>query len=382
MRIRIRNLTFVALAVAIVAVDTALAGPTPAPPPSAASLAAAVQPAAKEPASAAASGHDWPQWRGPDRNGAVPPGGPAIADKWPQEGPAKLWQSEPVASGPPSGPAVGVSGAGLGSPVVAGGRVYLYANDGQDVFYCFDAATGKTLWKKTFAAPVSGASNTVCVAGEKLYGLGGGGTAYCLNAKTGDEIWKTPGLGGYKCSSFLVAEGKAVVLGEVLTALNADTGQVVWKQEQIKSGKEGANSPALWKSGGKAYVIQNELERGVFCADLTDGRVVWKADGGSYSTACIEGDRMVLGVNDKIIAYRLSASGAEKLWTAQEGETGPPPRSSTRIMSTPWPAAVPSASNSGPARFFGTARPAAARYPRPSSSTTRWWVCGKAATPW
>jgi len=314
MRIRIRNLTFVALAVAIVAVDTALAGPTPAPPPSAASLAAAVQPAAKEPASAAASAKDWPQWRGPDRNGIVPPGGPAIADKWPQGGPAKLWQSERVESGDPP-----AAGAGLGSPVVAGGRVYLYANSGQDVFYCFDAATGKTLWKKTFAAPKVGASGTICVDGDRLYQVGGGGTAYCLNAKTGDEIWKTPGLGGYKCSSFLVAEGKAVVLGEVLTALNADTGQVVWKQEQIKSGNEGANSPALWKSGGKAYVIQNSLERGVFCVDLTDGRVVWKADGGSNSTACIEGDRMVLGVNDKIIAYRLSASGAEKLWTAQRG---------------------------------------------------------------
>jgi len=308
MRAQFRNLTFVALAAAIVAVGTALAGPNPATPPSPASSAASP---------AAASAKDWPQWRGPDRNSVVLPGGPAIADKWPQEGPAKLWQSEPVASG---GPSSAPSGAGgMGSPVVANGRVYLYANGGLDIFYCFDAATGKTLWKKTFAAPSIGASGTVCVAGEKLYCLGGGGTAYCLNAKTGAEIWKQNGVGGVGgvgvSSSFIVAEGKAVVLGKVLTALNADTGQVVWKQEQIKSGKEGANSPALWKSGGKTYLIQNVMSYGVFCVDLTDGRVLWKGEGGNYSSATVVGDDMVLRLETTLAAYRLSLTEAKKMWS-------------------------------------------------------------------
>ena len=310
MRTRFRNLMWVALAAAIVAVGTALAGPNPAPLPSAASPAAAVQPDAKGPVSAAVSVHDWPQWRGPDRNGIVPPGGPAIADKWPPEGPAKLWQSEPVGSGIP-----GPRSAGVGSPVVAGGRVYLYANVGQDVFYCFDAATGKTLWKKTFGAPVSGASNTVCVAGERLYGLGGGGTAYCLNAKTGDEIWKSDGIGGHKSSSFLVAEGKAVVLGDVLMALNADTGQVAWRQEQIRTAKEGANSPALWKTGGKTYVIQNLIESGVFCVDLTDGRVLWKGEGGNYSSPTISGDDMAIRFESSLAAFHLSVAESKKMWS-------------------------------------------------------------------
>jgi len=314
-RTRFRNLTLVALAAAIVAVGTALAGPNLAPPPSAASAAAAVHPAAKGPASAAASVHDWPQWRGPGRDSVVPPGGPAIADKWPSEGPAKLWQSEPVASGTPGG-----GSAGVGSPVVANGCVYLYANGGLDVFYCFDAATGKTLWKKTFAAPSIGASGTVCVAGEKLYCLGGGGTAYCLNAKTGAEIWKQNGIGGGGgtglSSSFLVAEGKAVVLGKVLTALNADTGQVVWSQEQIKPAADrGANSPALWKSGGKTYVIQNVMESGAFCVDLTDGRVLWKGEGGNYSSATVVGDDMVLRLEGALAAFHLSLTEAKKTWS-------------------------------------------------------------------
>jgi len=307
---RIRNLTFVALAAMMVLAAIALAAPSPARPPSPASPAAAAHPAA--------SVHDWPQWRGPDRNSVVPPGGPAIADKWPEEGPAKLWQSEPVGSGAPTGAPSG--SAGLGSPVVAGGRVYLYANGGQDVFYCFDAATGKTLWKKTFAAPSMGASGTVCVAGEKLYCFGGGGTAYCLSAKTGEEIWKRDDVGGGGgvglSSSFLVVEGKAVVLGKVLTALNADTGQVVWSQEQIKPAADrGANSPALWKSGGKTYVIQNVMEQGVFCVDLNDGRVLWKGEGGNYSSATVVGDDMVLRLENAMAAFHLSLTEAKKMWS-------------------------------------------------------------------
>ena len=313
MQTRIRNLTFVALAAMMALAAIALAAPSPARPPSPASPAAA-------------SAKDWPQWRGPDRNGAVPPGGPAIADKWPEEGPAKLWQSESVGNGRPSnGP--GGGSAGVGSPVVANGRVYLYANGGLDAFYCFDAATGATLWKETFAAPSIGASGTVCVAGEKLYCLGGGGTAYCLNAKTGAEIWKRDGVGAQDlakfqdggagvASSFLVAEGKAVVLGKVLTALNADTGQVVWSQDQIRGeGTKGANSPALWKSGGKTYVIQNVMEQGVFCVDLTDGRVLWKGEGGNYSSATVVGDDMVLRLENALAAFHLSLTEAKKMWS-------------------------------------------------------------------
>ena len=37
-------------------------------------------------------GQDWPQWRGPNRDG-VAPKSPALADSWPAEGPKKLWES-------------------------------------------------------------------------------------------------------------------------------------------------------------------------------------------------------------------------------------------------------------------------------------------------
>jgi hypothetical protein len=61
---------------------------------------------------------DWPQWRGPSRNG-VAPAGPRLLDVWPKDGPKLLWTSEPIASG--------VLG-GCGSVTVAGGKAFVFVH--------------------------------------------------------------------------------------------------------------------------------------------------------------------------------------------------------------------------------------------------------------
>ena len=67
----------------------------------------------------AAYAQDWSQWRGPDRNGHLP-ASPALIDALPDDGISPLWMSE--GSVPTGG------GGGWASPVVAGGRVYLFAH--------------------------------------------------------------------------------------------------------------------------------------------------------------------------------------------------------------------------------------------------------------
>jgi outer membrane protein assembly factor BamB len=64
---------------------------------------------------------DWPQWRGPTRDGVAGPG-PKLADAWPEGGPKLLWKSDPIPSGK-----FGQEG-GSGSPVVADGKVFLFIN--------------------------------------------------------------------------------------------------------------------------------------------------------------------------------------------------------------------------------------------------------------
>ena len=61
-----------------------------------ASLAQQAQPAGSPAASPkGAAGVDWPQYRGPTRDG-IAPVGPKLADNWPKDGPPLLWKSEPL----------------------------------------------------------------------------------------------------------------------------------------------------------------------------------------------------------------------------------------------------------------------------------------------
>src|SRR5688572_25626029 len=60
----------------------------------------------------------WPQWRGPQRTG-VSPDSPPLASEWPSDGPPVVWEVDGIPAG---------GAGGYGSPVVAGGRVYLFVN--------------------------------------------------------------------------------------------------------------------------------------------------------------------------------------------------------------------------------------------------------------
>jgi hypothetical protein len=64
------------------------------------------------------AGSDWPQYRGPNRDGTAP-NSPKLLDAWPAEGPPLLWKSEWIPS---------LNCGGCGNPVVADGKVFLYAN--------------------------------------------------------------------------------------------------------------------------------------------------------------------------------------------------------------------------------------------------------------
>jgi outer membrane protein assembly factor BamB len=68
---------------------------------------------ASEPTTSTSRATDWPQWRGPDRNG-IARQSPALLDEFPKEGPKKIWESEDVITD------------GCGSISVSGGKVYVH----------------------------------------------------------------------------------------------------------------------------------------------------------------------------------------------------------------------------------------------------------------
>src|SRR5678815_966006 len=79
---------------------------------------------------------DWPQWRGPNRDGSVLA---ALPDQWP-DALKKRWET-PV-------------GAGHASPVVSGNRVVVIARQGdEEIVRALDQASGKELWRASYPAP-------------------------------------------------------------------------------------------------------------------------------------------------------------------------------------------------------------------------------------
>src|SRR5215472_11069318 len=75
---------------------------------------------------------DWPQFLGPARNGTSSENG--LVSSWRGKGPQVAWQRD--------------IGIGFGGPVVAGSRLILFHRVGdQEVVECWEAATGKAVWK-------------------------------------------------------------------------------------------------------------------------------------------------------------------------------------------------------------------------------------------
>src|SRR5262245_13014445 len=127
-----------------------------------------------------ASAADWPHWRGPARNGIATESG--WLDKWPAEGPKVAWRTK--------------VGLGFSSFAVAQGRVFTMGHaDGKDSVFCFDAESGRELWRHSYPAELGdkffdgGTTGTPAVDGERVYALSRWGDSFCLQAADGKVVW-------------------------------------------------------------------------------------------------------------------------------------------------------------------------------------------------
>src|SRR5262245_38779259 len=131
----------------------------------------------------AARANDWPQWRGPNRDGHSRETG--LLKEWPKDGPKELWKAADL-------------GTGYSTPSVAGGRIYLCGAKGdEECCITLNEADGKPAWtvKLGKVGPnkgpqYPGARSTPTVDGELLYALGSDGDLVCLESATGKERWR------------------------------------------------------------------------------------------------------------------------------------------------------------------------------------------------
>ena len=120
---------------------------------------------------------DWPQWRGPTRDGVLPTKG-LVLTTLPDQ-PKTLWKIK--------------SGEGLASPVAAGGSVFLFENrNGNEAMVALSITDGSEQWA-TELAPVfedgqgpRGPRCTPVVDNVQVFAQCSRGTLHCLDAKTGN----------------------------------------------------------------------------------------------------------------------------------------------------------------------------------------------------
>src|SRR5215470_10779044 len=189
-------------------------------------------------ATASAQTANWPQWGGPQRNFMVDAKG--LAETWPAGGPKRLWSR--------------ALGEGHSSVVVDADRLYtMYSRGEQEFVVALDAATGKTVWEKSYAAPTRGLElefgkgphSTPLIAGNLLITVGVIGKLQAFEKQTGNPVWsndlwqeyggKRMGR-GYSCSP--LAYKNTVILtvggaGQSLMAFDMKTGAVVWKKQDF-----------------------------------------------------------------------------------------------------------------------------------------------------
>lgn len=190
-----------------------------------------------------------------------------------------------------------------------------------DKVFCFDAGTGKELWRKEFPGDAANkgtyyyaGSCTPSVANGKCYVACTGGF-YCLNVEDGEVIWQAKTT--YTNSSPLLLGDRVYVLASELMALDAASGKEVWRQPAVKHIN---NSISPWTSGGKTYLIAITRNRAIFCVNSEDGKVAWKTGFGKGANDCspvISGDILVARGYGGMSAYKLTPQKATQLWRAK-----------------------------------------------------------------
>jgi hypothetical protein len=111
----------------------------------------------------AATSHDWPQWRGPKRDGISTE--TSLLKEWPKSGPPIVWKQKGL-------------GGGYSTPSIAGGRIYGMSFRGDDeVVWARDEASGGPIWTTRIAAKSrvdrgEGPRSTPTVDGDRVYAVG------------------------------------------------------------------------------------------------------------------------------------------------------------------------------------------------------------------
>jgi outer membrane protein assembly factor BamB len=280
--------------------------------------------------SVTAAAQDWPQWRGPNRDGKVT--GVAVPQTWPKT--LKEEWRVPV-------------GIGHASPVVANGRIYVFTRQGEEeVLLCLDAITGKQIWRS--AQPIAyqmhpaavghgkGPKATPVINNGNVCTFGISGVLSCHDARTGKLKWREASK-QYPSTSPLFGTAMSPIVDNgiliahlgghdkgALTAFDAATGAVKWSND---TDGPAYSSPLVVTLAGVRQVV-TFTQKEFVGVEIATGKLLWRLpakseyEENSVTTVSYKDTLIFSREGMGLTAIRLEKQGGQlvprEVWTNKE----------------------------------------------------------------
>jgi outer membrane protein assembly factor BamB len=270
---------------------------------------------------------DWNQWRGPKRDAVVASfSAPAT---WPDKL-KPLWKVQ--------------VGIGHSSPVVAGKRVFVHTRkDENEVVSCFDLDSGKQLWTDSYPTPYKmnpaavthgkGPKSTPVVSDNKLFTLGISGILSCYDAASGKLLWRREFSKTNKSTSPLYGTAmsplvdRGLLIAHVggddsgtLAAFDTGTGETRWTWS---GDGPGYASPIIVEIDGTRHIV-TQTQKHIVGVSASNGQLLWEIP---FETEYVQNivtpvvykQTLILsGIDKGVFAINLAQRGGkwvpEQLW--------------------------------------------------------------------
>jgi outer membrane protein assembly factor BamB len=269
-------------------------------------------------------GAQWPQWRGPTRDGNVPAA--SVPAAWPET--AALKWKQPI-------------GEGYSSPVVEGGRVFVHSRrDPEEIVSALDLATGKPAWTDTYAAPFAknpyakqmakGPFSTPLIAGRRLFTLGVTAVLSAYDPASGKLLWRRDWSKEIDTSKLFTGTAMSPLTHDGLLIVHVgDDGEGSFHALDPASGKErwslgghgpGYASPIVASLGGVRQLV-TMTDRAIVGIDPAAGTLLWQVPfpdewNENIVTPVVAGGVLVVsGTRKGTFGYRVEKGAGG--WSAQ-----------------------------------------------------------------